>query len=40
MKLEYSILEHLSAHDNGKFVDVTFLDENYEALKETLDELK
>jgi len=40
MKLEYSILEHLSEHDNGKFVDVTFLNDDYSLLKETLDELK
>lgn len=40
MKLEYSILEHLNNNDNGKLVDVTFIEEDYAALKRSLDELK
>ena len=40
MKLEYTILEYLSAHDNGSFVDVTFLNEDYSLLMDTLVELK
>lgn len=40
MKLEYSILEHLSNNDNGKFVDITFIEEDYTSLMSTLNELK
>jgi len=40
MKLEYSILEHLSNNDNGKFIDITFIDDDYDSLRSTLDELK
>lgn len=40
MKLEYSILEHLSENDNGKFVDVTFIEDDYAALKNKLEELR
>ncbi len=40
MKLEYSILEHLSNNDNGKFIDITFFIDDYGALKEALEELK
>lgn len=40
MKLEYSILEHLSNNDNGKFIDVTFVHEDYDALRSSLNELK
>ena len=40
MKLEYSILEHLSNNDNGKFIDVTFVQDDYDSLRRTLDELK
>ena len=40
MKLEYSILEHLSSLDNGKFIDITFLEEDYSSLIQTVDELK
>lgn len=40
MKLEYSILEHLSNNDNGKFIDVTFIQDDYDSLTRTLDELK
>ena len=39
MKLEYSILEHLSNNDNGKFIDITFIEENHASLRKTLDEL-
>lgn len=40
MSLEYDILGYLSNNDNGKFVDITLLDENYSSLIETLIELK
>lgn len=40
MKLEYSILEHLNNNDNGKLVDITFLEEDYASLKSSLIELK
>ena len=39
MKLEYSILEHLSDNDNGKFVDITFIQDDHVTLRKTLDEL-
>jgi hypothetical protein len=40
MKLEYSILEHLSENDDGKFVDITYIAEDYFALKNAVEELK
>ncbi len=40
MNLEFKILSHLFNNDKGKFVDVTFLDENYSSLIESLIELK
>jgi len=40
MKLEYSILEHLSENDDGKFVDMTFFNEDYTSVKNSIDELK
>lgn len=40
MKLEYSILEHLSNNDNGKFVDVTFIEDDYVSIGKTLAELQ
>lgn len=40
MKLEYSILEHLSNNDNGKFIDITFIEDDYNSLMNTLEELK
>ena len=40
MKLEYSILEHLSNNDNDKFVDVTFIEDDYTSLMSKLNELK
>ncbi len=39
MKLEYSILEHLSNNDNGKFIDITFIEEDHASLRKILDEL-
>ena len=40
MKLEYSILEHLSNHDNGTFVDITFIEEDHVSLRKTLNDLE
>ncbi len=40
MKLEYTILEYLNDRDDGRFVDVTFIDEDYGCVLEALDELK
>lgn len=40
MKLEYSILEHLSNNDNGKLIDITFIEDDYASLMNTLEELK
>lgn len=40
MKLEYSILEHLNNNDNGSLVDITFIEEDYVSLKNSLNELK
>ena len=40
MDLEYKILNYLYSNDNGRFVDVTFLDEDYSSLIEVLIELK
>ena len=40
MKLEYDILNYLDSRDNGRTVDVTFIDDDYEAIRETLIELK
>jgi len=40
MNLEYTILEHLIVNDNGKFVDITLLDEDYSSLIEALIELR
>jgi hypothetical protein len=40
MNLEYNILGHLFNNDNGTFVEVTYLDENYSSLIEALIELK
>ncbi len=40
MDLEYNILDHLYNNDNGKLIDVTYLDENYSSLIEVLIELK
>lgn len=35
MKLESKILEYLNNNDNGKFIDITFILENYNSLKDT-----
>jgi len=40
MQLEYSILEHLSDNDNGKFIDITFIEDDYTSLNNKLEELK
>jgi len=40
MKLEYDILNYLYSHDNGKTVDVTFIEDDYDAIREVLMELK
>jgi hypothetical protein len=40
MKLEYSILEHLSNNDNGKFVDITFIEDDHASFRKALDELQ
>lgn len=39
MKLEYSILEHLSNNDNGKLIDITFIEEDHANLRHSLNEL-
>jgi hypothetical protein len=40
MKLEFDILNYLNSHDNGKTVDVTFIEDDYDAIREMLVELK
>ena len=40
MKLEYTILEYLSERDDGGFVDLTFVHEDYSTLMEAVEELK
>jgi len=40
VNLELTILEYLNNNDNGSYVDITFIDENYLALIEKVDELK
>ena len=40
MKLEYDILNYLNSHDNGRTVDVTFIEDDYEAIREALVDLK
>lgn len=40
MNLEFKILEYLSKCDNGSFIDITFVDEDCEALENVLNELK
>ncbi len=40
MKLEYSILEHLSNNDNGKLIDITFIEDDHASLRRSLNELK
>lgn len=40
MKLELTILEHLSSNDNGQFVDITFVHDDYASVVKAVDELK
>ena len=40
MKLEYTILEYLSERDDGSFVDVTFMHEDYSSLMDAVEVLK
>lgn len=40
MKLELTILEYLNERDDGRFVDVTFVHEDYQSLRDALDELE
>ena len=40
MKLEYTILEYLSERDDGGFVDLTFVHEDYSSLMDAVEELK
>jgi hypothetical protein len=40
MKLEYTILEYLSERDDGRFVELTSVHEDYDSLMSALDELK
>jgi len=40
VNLELTILEYLNNNDNGSYVDITFIDENYLALTEKADELR
>ncbi|MDH3323930.1 MAG: hypothetical protein OEM04_13125 [Flavobacteriaceae bacterium] len=34
MKLEFKILDFLNSNNNERFVDITFIDENYEQIKD------
>jgi len=40
MKLEYTILEYLSERDDGRFVELAAVHEDYDSLMSALDELK
>ena len=40
MKMEYAVLDYLVENDDGKFIDLTFFDENREALKNVVNELE
>jgi len=40
MKLEYDILNYLSSHDNGNTIDITFIEDDYNAIRKMLIELK
>ena len=40
VRLEHIILDHLYKNDNGNFIDITFIDDNYLDLNETLSVLK
>ena len=39
MQLEYSILEHLSDNDNGKFVEISFIVDDHVRLNNKIEEL-
>ncbi len=39
MSLELKILRHLSNNHNGKFIDITFIDDDYDMLNQTLTKL-
>ncbi len=40
MKLEYKILEYLKDHDDGRFMDVSLIDKNYELVQKAVSSLK
>ena len=40
MKLEFDILNYLNENDNGKTIDITFIDDDYEMICEVLNRLK
>lgn len=40
MKLEYAILEHLREVDNGSFVDISQIQDDYEGLQRTVEKLR
>jgi hypothetical protein len=40
MKLELTILKHLSSCDKGQFIDITFLHDDYASVVKAVDELK
>ena len=40
MKLELTILEFLSSNDDGQFVDITFINDDYPSVVSAVDELR
>ena len=40
MNLEFKILNFLNDNNNGNFIDITFIDEDYKNIISTLEELK
>ena len=40
MKLEFAILEHLREVDNGTFVDISQIQDDYEGLQRTVEKLR
>ncbi len=40
MNLEHKILHYLSNHHHGNFVDITFIDDDYDTMSSTLRELQ
>ena len=40
MKLEIAILEHLSSNDDGQFIDITFINEDYASVVNSVEELR